>query len=157
LAGLTIALLAGGCVTPDFKPVSSIPGGKALIYIYRKPNFAGCLAKFGIFENHTYVAMLANGTYTPYFATPGTNTFGATSMGENRINGVPLPRTDKDNLLSLNVEAGHTYYVQFTIAGWGPKILLVKDEVGEKGIKSCKPAKFQPGGDVNLIVVPIPI
>jgi len=138
-----------GCLhapEPNFVPVTSIPEGKALVYIYRKAHISGAAGRYLISANGEPAAFLFNGTYAPYFASPGTNHFGATMKTKLIVSGVPIPNSlfSKDDLLRLVVQPGEIYFVQFKIADtWGPKLVEMNRDDGAGEIKKCRLFDFR--------------
>jgi hypothetical protein len=144
-----IATSLFGCLhrpEPNFVPVKSIPDGKALVYIYRKSRIGGAAGRYLISANGEPAAFLPNGSYAPYFAPLGTNHFGATMKTKLMVTGVPMPSSlfSKDDLLSLVLRPGETYFVQFKIAdSWGPKLVTMDRDVGTREITNCRLFDFR--------------
>ena len=84
-----------------FTPVKEIPGGKALVYIYRPGSIVGAAVHYSINANDAKVseAHLRNKSYLVYFAEPGRYTIWAQVTNSRRS-------------VDLDVEAGKTYYVR---------------------------------------------
>jgi hypothetical protein len=99
---LFVALLTGNVVfSQKFAPVTEIPEGKALVYIYRPGSMVGAAVHYSINANETKVseAHLRNKSYLVFFADPGRYTFWAQVTNTRRE-------------VDLDVEAGKTYYVR---------------------------------------------
>jgi hypothetical protein len=82
-----------------------------------------CIAKFEIragdyqiLVNDRRIANLYNGSYYPYLASPGTNSFGNELVSVDWPVDATLNAHSKDHMLQLNTEAGKTYYLQLKIA-----------------------------------------
>jgi hypothetical protein len=135
--GLAILLCVAGCATgPTFTPVSKIPAGKALIYVYRMFNVGGMASSHRIYANGELIADFDNASYYPYIVSPGIVTFSSKSESISPI--IDLANS-RDSLLTIEAESGHTYYAEFHIGDtWGPKLILVSEEVGAKRIQKCK-------------------
>jgi hypothetical protein len=84
-----------------FAPVTEIPEGKALVYIYRPGSMVGAAVHYTVNANDTKVseAHLRNKSYLVFFADPGRYTFWAQVTNTRRE-------------VDLDVEAGKTYYVR---------------------------------------------
>lgn len=141
---IIIALLATvfvtGCATgTKFTAVDKAPDDKALIYVYRMFNVGGMAASHSIYANGELVADFWNGSYYPYFVSPGKVRFSSKCQSPNwAINAVG----SSDNLLTIDAVSGHTYYAQFHIGDtWGPKLVMVPEDVGAKKIQKCHLAR----------------
>lgn len=136
-----IVLSAAGCGVSGekFSPLPVIPTGKAIVYIYRPHSMRGAPAEWTFFANDTPLTVIKNGGYYPYVAEPGHITFSieqrptAFYIADALLSG-------KQELYSLDVQAGETYYLHFKWppGGFGgpPKLLRVSKEEGEKKIES---------------------
>jgi hypothetical protein len=137
---VTFALV--GCTAPRFSPVAVIPGDKALVYIYRKAALGGIAGNHHIFVNGQPVTSLYSGSYYPYFAVPGTNSFSSKMISPAILMDMTMNAMFQGDLCQLDTEAGKTYYVQFKIATtWGPKIMRADGDKGANDIKNCRLAK----------------
>ena len=134
-AGVMLMAGCAGTLGPQFESVDRIPYGKALIYIYRSPKFAGSAVAFDIHHNDKVVTHLASGGYYPYITNPGVVELWA--------------KTESRSSLSVHIRAGETRYVKGAV-GVGffvgrPKLELVGNITGAKEIRECKliPEKSQ--------------
>ncbi len=126
---ITILFVVLTCTTvysQQFTPVSEIPEGKALVYIYRPGSMVGALIHYSVNANDKKVSEfhLRNNTYLVFIAEPDTYRFWA------RV-------ADSKREVNLVVEPGKTYYVRgnccdFTI----PEL-----EKATKEIVRCKLSK----------------
>ncbi len=82
-------------------PVAPPPAGKAQVVFYRPSNFAGMALTFTVHEGYKGLGRLPNGNYFVWVAEPGQHTYSVQS--------------EATDTLTLEVEAGETYYVQQTI------------------------------------------
>ena len=143
---LSVLLLGigAGCGTngPAFEEQSHSQGA-ALVYIFRQSRTGGSASAFKIFANGVHVTNMSNGGYFPHAATPGELHIKA-QMKANALNWGPmLYMTDKPEL-TIQVEAGKTYYVEFEFGGTGgPGLALISDEAGKSLIRSCKRTKTE--------------
>jgi hypothetical protein len=129
------AVLAGCASGPAFKPVSSIPEGKALIYVYRPSVMHGAALVPYVVVNDSRALPLKNGGYYTYAATPGSVTVAVTHTGQRSV--------------TLEVKAGETYYVKggpVFMAFGVPYVERASAEVGLKELSECKllPDTFSP-------------
>jgi hypothetical protein len=139
LLALTGSVFLVGCTAPRFTPITSIPPDKALVYIYRKAHIIGSAGNHRIAVNGQRITSLYNGSYFPYFASPGTNAFGSALFSPSLALNLILR---DDDLFKLDAEAGKTYYLQFKIATtWGPKIVQMDEETGAQEMTKCRLAK----------------
>ncbi|MGW8248603.1 MAG: DUF2846 domain-containing protein [Acidiferrobacterales bacterium] len=124
-------LLMTGCATtlgPQFESVTTIPSGKALIYIYRTPQFVGSGVAFDIHHDDKVVTRLVSGGYYPYITDPGVIRLWA--------------KTEAESSVTLYMRSGETRYVKGAI-GIGffmgrPKLDVVDNVTGAKEIAECK-------------------
>ena len=152
-------LLTAGWSTfgPGFKPVAKIPKGRAVIYIYRAPEFGGDALSYDVKAHGTVVTTLRNGGYYPYVVTPGQVELWARTASRpssyRHTSSTPEP-TDADllrlkhigdaakSVVTIEVKAGQVYYVKGE-AGvryflGRPRLQMVSREQGESEIKQCK-------------------
>jgi hypothetical protein len=134
---LVLGLLAAlaGCATlgPPFQSLTSIPPGKAVVYIYRPPKLVGSAISFTVNAGELPVATLSNGGYFPYIAEPGRIDFWAV--------------TETTSFVILDVAAGMEYYLKGTI-GMGiltgrPHLEQVHPALGRLEILDCKLVPFR--------------
>lgn len=145
LAVLTSTVCVTGCklcpwdraTGPKFSPnPNAIPDGKALVYIYRRNHIGGIARAHKIYANGAPVTVLANASYYPLVASPATVIFSSGSRTANPLMDVALAN---DNLLTLEIRSGETYFLEFHIGDtWGPKLRLVDAQTGFKRIQKCR-------------------
>ena len=116
---------AGG---PAFKPVSPIPAGKGVVYVYRQSSFVGGGVFGTVKANNKPITKIRNGGYFPYIAPPGNNHFSVTTETTNEAN--------------VMVEKGAEKYLKTTV-GMGLfvghlKFTEVSPELGKSEITGCK-------------------
>jgi hypothetical protein len=136
LAALTTSFLIG-CASQKFTPITNVPAGKSVIYVYRKAEFPGLAPSQYITGNEKRITSLGSGSYFPFLAPAGTNKFGSSPMH-------PHPwfphMTEYPWLLSLNSEPGQAYYVQYHFVG-GVYFELKDEQTGAREIQNCTLAK----------------
>jgi hypothetical protein len=91
---------AGLQVSKDH-PMPTVQADKGLVYFYRESSFKGAAIHYDISDNGTVIGALQSGTYFYENATPGPHTYSA--------------KTEASSEVTLNVEAGKTYYVKGSI------------------------------------------
>jgi hypothetical protein len=137
---VAIALIAlVGCAAsgPTFEEPEAIPSGQGLVYIYRPSKFMGSAIVFDIHagkkEDDFEITTLKNGGYFPFYVEPSELTLWA--------------ETESEASVTLDVEAGETYYVRGS-TGVGffvvrPVLEVADREIGAREVKECKllPAK----------------
>lgn len=125
---LLIAVLSS-CVTlgPPFKPVDSIPPGKALIYMYRTNAFVGGAISYDMNVNDKIITILYRGGYYPHFVDPGKIDIWA--------------RTESKSSVTFVAEEGKTYYVRGSVTMGlmvgRPKLEVIDEATGAEEIKKC--------------------
>lgn len=138
---LTPLLLCGadaiGKAGPKFEPEQSPPAERGVIYVYRDFNLIGGGVAYMVEANGVPVTRLPSHGYFVYFAQPGEVELSA--------------KTEAKTSITLDVEAGGTYFVKGTI-GVGvfvghPHLVVVPNDVGEAEIADCK---LVPGGRINM-------
>jgi hypothetical protein len=98
LAMVVFAL--GGCAGAQImkeKPTPQATADKGMVYFFRESHFAGAAVVFDVKDGADTIGILQSGTYFWYAAAPGPHTFTA--------------KTEATSAVTLNVEAGKTYYV----------------------------------------------
>lgn len=120
-----------------FTPITNIPDGKALVYIYKPKTYGK--EKFRVEANGEPVTILEKGGYYPYLATPGTVVF--TAKAKARIGNVLAPAIIPKSALTLSAEPGKVYYIKEP-GGFKLTVKLdlvqVPTELAEKEIQKCK-------------------
>lgn len=109
-----------------FTPLTEIPEGKALVYIYRPGSMVGAAVHYTVNANDDKVSEyhLRNKSYLVYFAEPGRYTFWAQVTNTRRE-------------VDLDVEAGKTYYVR----GDCCEFIIPDLEKAKKEIVKCELSK----------------
>ena len=126
LAAPAIAGDQPAAASPDAARVGAAPEGKAQIVFFR-PTAAGFLLSFSVHEGDKGVVKLGNNTYQVIPIDPGTHTF--------------MIESEAKDTLTLEAEAGETYYVKQTMAMGllvGHPHLNLSDEASFNGIRSLK-------------------
>ena len=113
---------------PAYTSVESIPADKALVYIYRKPSFAGGGVYFDIHDGDQVVTTLRNGGYFPYIR----------DSGEVEL----WAKTESRSSVTLDLKPGDIQYVKGEV-GIGflvgrPTLSVVDGATGAEEIKECK-------------------
>ena len=99
-----VAVVMTGCAGVQrhkSKPMPTPEPGKGLVYFFRPSSFIGGGVQMKISDADKTIGALQSGTYFFYQTEPGTHQFGASTEAENTI--------------TMNVEAGKTYYVEGSI------------------------------------------
>jgi hypothetical protein len=118
--GLACLMMAGcaGMQRSKDHPTPTVQPDKGLVYFYRESSFKGAAVQYDIRDNGNVIGALQSGTYFYEEATPGKHVYSA--------------KTEVTSEVSVDVEAGKTYYVKGSI-GFGfvaphPKLEVVSDE-----------------------------
>jgi hypothetical protein len=116
-----VPLLIIGCATTgtSFTPVTHVPPGKALVYVYRLPRFVGAAAYSKIYLNGEFLTDIRNGSYATRAISPGTLVFSSTqrTLSVPVIEGLIVnSRKSKNEQLRIQAQAGKTYYVQWSFS-----------------------------------------
>jgi hypothetical protein len=129
---ILILLLPGSAALAQekFKPVTEIPEGKALVYIYRPGSMMGALVNYTVRVDEDKVSEdhLWTGQYLVHFATPGTHRY----WGQT---------TTKIREMFLQVEAGKTYYIRASCCDF----IIPTQEKAQKDIAKCSLAGSKKG------------
>jgi hypothetical protein len=133
---------------PAFVPASP-PAGQALIYLYRPDKTLGSFHRMdvraGPIDAPTQVAAVWSGGYFPWHLPPGAV----------RLAARPWLATDPQSTVTLNVEAGNTYYVKGTVTtGWkSPHVglELVDPEKGRSQVRKCRLLPDARGTDAETL------
>jgi hypothetical protein len=121
---------ATGCASlgEPYRPVDTIPAGKALVYIYRPPSLGGAAISYTVHAGQTPVGKLPNGGYRSYLADPGETEFWA--------------KTESRSSVTEVLEAGKTYYLKGTVAvgilAGRPRLTFQTEAIGRTEIASCR-------------------
>ena len=132
-----LCLDAGAKSGPKFEPEQSPPADHGVVYVYRDFNLIGGGASYMVQVNGVPAAYLPSHGYFVYFAKPGEVEFSA--------------RTEAKTSVTLDVEAGKTYFIKGTI-GVGvfvghPHLVAVPNDIGEAEIADCK---LVPDGRITM-------
>ncbi len=111
---------------------------KGLVYFYRESSFKGAGIQYDIRDNGSVIGALQSGTYFYENATPGPHTYSA--------------KTEATSEVSLNVEAGKTYYVKgsitFGFVAGHPKLEIANEADAQAALSKLDYA-VKPGTGVN--------
>lgn len=108
-----------------FAQIAPVEEGKAAVVFYRKKKMSGSALRFNIQDSERTYGELRNGDVLQINIGPGEHTF--------------YSKVFREDVITLNVEAGKTYYVKTTIrvgyyAG-RPKFDLVDEKTALKDMK----------------------
>ena len=128
LSMLVLSFLSGCAARgPAFSKIDNLSADKGLVYIYRVPAFTGSAIFYDITVGENAITTLKNGGYFPYQTNPGEIEFSAS--------------TEATSAVTLDVEAGQTYYIKGSLSvGFlmgRPHLSVVPNKVGEKEIQEC--------------------
>jgi hypothetical protein len=123
---ILILLLLSGCAAmgPKFIPETNISSDMALIYVYRKSSIVGAANEPYAFINSKHHTELLNGGYAFQYVKPGSVTIG-TLQGYWGLDLISRLIEKQKILLTIDVEAGKTYYIQYKPVGGR---MVLKDE-----------------------------
>jgi hypothetical protein len=110
----------------------AVPPGKGQVVFFRPSRLGGMALSFSVHEGQTGVGKLGNGSYFVLAADPGTHKYTIES--------------EATDTLTLEVDAGETYYVQQTI-GMGVMVgrpHLTPSDAGAFGAKALKLSTKKP-------------
>lgn len=93
--------LRGDYVKETTAPVIVPDENSGVVYFVRDSAFGGGGISYFIFEDTTKIGLLKSGTYFIHRATPGKHTY--------------LAETEARAVVTLNVEAGKTYYIEGSV------------------------------------------
>ena len=140
---LIIFLLLSACASVDYSQKAIFPEAtpdKALIYFYRTPGFIGSTYRFNISENKHRVGAMAQDSYFYLFTDAGDHTYSV----DDRVD-------EQGSIITLNVEAGKTYYIRvdfaYAVLGGRPVFTEVNESEAMKLLPSRKyvvPGKTNP-------------
>lgn len=97
----TAAAPAEAAATPEAAPAADAAPATGRIIFFRPKKFAGAALMFKIREGEEVIGMLKSGSYFIADVAPGTHVYAA--------------RSEAKDELTLEVEAGETYYVMATV------------------------------------------
>lgn len=118
--GLACLMMAGcaGMQRSKDHPMPTVQPDKGLVYFYRESSFKGAAIQYDVRDNGDVIGALQSGTYFYENATPGQHTYSS--------------KTEASSEVTLNVEAGKTYYVKGSISmgfmAGHPHLEIVPDE-----------------------------
>lgn len=101
----TVGLMMAGCAgmqRSTSHPVPTVQPDHGLVYFYRESHFLGAAIQYEVRDNGNVIGALQSGTYFFENATPGEHTYSS--------------KTEAKTDVTIDVEAGKTYYVQGTIS-----------------------------------------
>jgi len=119
-----------GCAASgaSFRPIESIPEGKAVVYIYRPNSLIGGGIRYHVAVGNQRIVYLIRGGYFPYLAEPGETEFWA--------------RTEAKETITSDFKAGEVYYLKGTVgiglAVGRPRFEFVSQEIGAEEVAKCK-------------------
>jgi len=97
-----ILVLASGCVSTNQSKVFPTPSpDKGLVYFYLKGGILETTALYSVEQDNQFIGSLEENAYLFVFSEPGNHIFTSNSESESAI--------------TINVEAGKTYYVKCDI------------------------------------------
>lgn len=101
LAALFVPVAVGAAVAP------AVEDGKGLVVLYRESRAKGSAIRFNFRSSSGFSGMLSNGSWQFEQVEPGLYTYSVSS-----------PSFDGQDTITVNVEAGRTYYLKGEIK-WG--------------------------------------
>ena len=135
-------LFLSACASVDYSQKNVFPENnpeKALIYFYRTPGFIGSTYRFNVNEQQQLVGAMAQNSYFYLFTNSGEHTYSVDDRNE-----------DQGSFITLNVQAGKTYYVkvdvEYEVLGGKPVFTEVDKTEAMKLLTSRQyvvPAKIQ--------------
>jgi hypothetical protein len=124
---------------PTFTPLTEIPDGKALIYIYKAKVYGKEV--YTVQANGEAITKLEKGGYYPYLASPGEVGFSAKGRSAPIL---PifilfdsLGHVQNKSTATLSVEAGKVYYLKMK-SGLSVGLVQVPEDVAMKELAKCK-------------------
>ncbi len=108
LLALTLLILLSACAPVDYSRQAVFPetqNDKALIYFYRTPGFIGSTYRFNVSEGKNVVGAMAQDSYFYLFTRPGRHTYSVDERNK-----------DQGSSITINVQAGKTYYIKVDVA-----------------------------------------
>jgi len=104
---ILVILLFSACASVDYSQKAVYPEARsdqALVYFYRTPGFIGSTYRFNISEKKKIVGAMAQDSYFYLFTSPGEHVF---SVDDSNL--------EQGESITMNVQAGQTYYVRVDI------------------------------------------
>ena len=141
LAGCA-ALLGAGCAAPKFEPVTKVPPGRGVVYVYapREAVYAGT----SISHNGEKIAGLGPEQYFVHFAEPGTNSYGFRMGYFSRGGLVGMMLTQADpGATRVRIEEGRTYFLRMVGGGMASSLWRVEEATGFSEITNCHPIEIE--------------
>ena len=144
LAALANLSTVAAQATQDSRPAPTSPepaAAKARIYVYREKRITGSAGYDRLFVNDTFLAALHSGRFASSKVPQGTVVISSVARLNSAFVGeAELMKLQKNarELLRIQVEAGRTYYVKWSI---GEKVKLVDEATGAKELNKLEPAK----------------
>ena len=107
---LTLATILGGMALaqPTPAPTAQAVGSTGTVVFFRAKRFVGAVEGIKVREGEVELGRLKNGTYFTIKAAPGKHQYAAHSLYKD--------------LLTLEVDAGETYYLQAILTVGGPEL-----------------------------------
>ena len=122
-----------------------IPKNKAIVYLYRLPKAWGSSVCMTVKANDEKITRMSNGGYYAYIVTPGEIEFsGVKDFGFTMLNaamagvGAGHAIAGFQPLITLNAEAGKTYYLKLEIKFAHETLSVIEPEVGMNEIKGLR-------------------
>jgi predicted small lipoprotein YifL len=137
VALLGVLSMVGGCGPsgPLYTPVSTIPPGQGLVYIYEDAGNAPVT----IDRNNKELASLRAGEYLFHFADPGRNVYSIQSSFAQRggvFGAMGIIDSGSIQPTVLTVDTGKTYYLKVIGAGWNIALWRVDQATGSQELPS---------------------
>ena len=117
----TVAVSAGA--GPKFVEEPAIPEGKALVYVFCPKAYYSTQVQVDVLANNEPIAVLSQGCYFPFITAPG------------RIDFTGVQRSTH---VTLDVEAGHEYFVRIGTGLKRWEFSLVQREQAMSEIPACR-------------------
>ena len=140
LINLSLVLLITACARVDYSQQAVFPeanADQALIYFYRTPGLIGSTYRFNVSEKQQIVGAMAQDSYFYLWANSGEHTYSVDDGNEQH-----------GSVITLNVQAGKTYYVKVDIKFGGRPVFTQVDETQAMKLlhsrKYVVPAKTDP-------------
>ncbi len=136
---MVMVIALAGCapaLRPFFQKMDSIPPGSGLVYLYRPLRTIDYYKEYEIKADGKVVAVLPSGGYYPVVTEPGKIEFTTSIRGAVPANAIGFAITSKGSS-TVDVQAGHTYYVRVLGKASPPAPELVSPDIGEEEITDC--------------------
>ncbi len=131
-----------GCAPSQFRPVTQIPPGRGLVYVYAPKG--AVIRGTALSHNGEKIAGLGPEQYFVHFPEPGTNSYGFRMGYFSRGGLVGMMLTQSDpGATPLRVDAGKTYFLRMVGGGMGSSLWRVEDSTGLSEIDKCHPVEIE--------------